>query len=70
MFATILTGVIVAAEDFAAIEANRGTRAIDHLAETYDGWAGVGADGGVNIAAAIFHQDGFVQEEQAHCALK
>jgi len=65
---TVLTGVIIAPEDFALGKLDLGAGAADHLLQSDDGGRWVGHAGSVDVPPAIDDQFGFASDEQAQGA--
>ncbi len=64
----ILTGEIVAAQDFAPAKFDLWAGTTDHLPKTDDRWTGKAFVGCVNLAAPVGDQGGFVGQQQPHGA--
>jgi hypothetical protein len=64
--AAILTGIIVAAEDFAAREFDVGARTMNLVPQPDDGGTGQHLSHRSNVSPPIDHHIGFARQEQAH----
>ncbi len=70
LLSAVLAGIVVAAEDLAAGEADVRMRGVDHLLQADDGRDGVFGAGSVYDAPAVENQKSFVRQHQAKRAME
>src|SRR5512135_2242244 len=69
-FTAILAAITVAAEDFTLAQPDAQARTADQVRQANDAGTRISGTGGANMAAAVLHQLGFADHQQANGAAR